>query len=383
MLNPDEKSTQEISALTQALSYNQANGISIDPNDKKYVNEDGSINTALFEKDKVEYLKNTRISAHNIIVTRMLLGLVLPFSVQTKNTKDLPEYLLDSGIVSMQESFYEVLDQIKSKYPDASDHYEMALATWMGENPGKIAYLVSKKSKEIQPIVNYSREMQNWTISNQSAVDAYGAGALLFAPNSGEFDPGVWQWATAAGIAKNTDIDEYYGKVSMQQYINQYYELSDQEAEELRVIPFSYVAARREVVEKYKQQRKIMNISVPGLENYIKSGVDNTEAFEFVNNAFNYATSDGAAIDPMVKESIITAYNLYNDFIAKADRINASGAANGAELKRAEKEKVTEALKELYLQDPTGAVEQYYNYGLKKLINAKSKDASAGINRNE
>ena len=383
MLNPDEKSTQEISALTQALSYNQANGISIDPNDKKYINEDGSINTALFEKDKVEYLKNTRISAHNIIVTRMLLGLVLPFSVQTKNTKDLPEYLLDSGIVSMQESFYEVLDQIKSKYPDASDHYEMALATWMGENPGKIAYLVSKKSKEIQPILNYSREMQNWTISNQAAVDAYGAGALLFAPSSGEFDPGVWQWATAAGIAKNTDIDEYYGKVSMQQYINQYYELSDKEAEELRVIPFSYVAARREIVEKYKQQRKIMNISVPGLENYIKSGVDNTEAFEFVNNAFNYATSDGAAIDPMVKESIITAYNLYNDFISKADRINASGAANGAELKRAEKEKITEALKELYLQDPTGAVEQYYNYGLKKLINAKSKDASAGINRNE
>jgi hypothetical protein len=159
--------------------------------------------------------------------------------------------------------------------------------------------------------------------------------------------------------------------------------LSDKEAEELRVIPFSFVAARREVVEKYKQQRKIMNISVPGLENYIKSGVDNTEAFEFVNNAFNYATSDGAAIDPVVKESIITAYNLYNDFIAKADRINALGAANGAELKRAEKEKVTEALKELYLQDPTGAVEQYYNYGLKKLINAKSKDASAGINRNE
>jgi len=383
MLNIDEKSTQEISAMTQAISYNQANGYSINPKDPKYISKDGSVNQALLAKDQADYLKSIRIGAHNIIVTRALLGLILPFSVQSKSTKDLPEYLLDSGITSMQESFYEVLDQIKNKYPDATDHYEMALATWMGENPGKIAYVVSKKSKEIQPIVNYTREMQNWSISNGAAIEQYGAGALLFAPRVGEFTPGVWQWATAVGIANNTDIEEYYSKVTMQQHVNEYYSLGDKEALELKTIPFNNVPLRREVMAQYDAKKAQLQLSVPGLENYIKSGVDNTDAFDFVNNAYNYAISDSADIPKEVRRNIVLAYNLYIDFIASANFINSLDAANGPDLKRAEKEKTINAIKEIIANDPTRTVEQYFNYGLSKLINAKSKDASAGLGRNE
>ena len=383
MLNIDEKSTQEISAMTQAISYNQANGIGINPKDPKYLLRDGSIDQALLAKDQTEYLKNIRIGAHNIIVTRALLGLILPFSVQTKSTKDLPEYLLDSGITSMQESFYEVLDQIKDKYPDATDHYEMALATWMGKNPGKIAYVVSKKSKEIQPIVNYTREMQNWSISNAASIEQYGAGALLFAPKIGEFTPGVWQWATAVGIANNTNVEEYYNKVTMQQYVNEYYSLGDKEALELEAIPFNNLPLRREVMTQYDDKRAQLQLAVPGLENYIKSGVDNTDAFDFVNNAYNYAISNDSDIPREVRKNIVLAYNLYIDFIASANLINSLDAANGADLKRAEKEKTINAIKKIIASDPTKTVEQYFNYGLSKLINAKSKDASAGLERNK
>jgi hypothetical protein len=383
MLNIDEKSTQEISAMTQAISYNQANGYSINPKDPKYVLPDGSVNQALLAKDQADYLKSIRIGAHNIIVTRALLGLILPFSVQTKSTKDLPEYLLDSGITSMQESFYEVLDQIKSKYPDATDHYEMALATWMGENPGKVAYVVSKKSKEIQPVMNYTKKMQDWAIANGSAIEQYGSGALLFAPRVGEFTPGVWQWATAVGIAKNTDIEEYYSKVTMQQHVNEYYSLSDQEALELKSIPFNNIALRREVMAQYDRKKEQLQLSVPGLENYIKSGVDNTDAFDFVNNAYNYATSSGSNIPKEARENISLAYNLYVNFIASANFIDSLDTPNAADLKRAEKEKTINAIKEIIASDSTKTVEQYFNYGLSKLINARSKDASAGLRRNE
>jgi len=382
MLNVDEQSTQEISALTQAISYNAANNVGINPNDKKYKYPDGSLNEALLNQDKLNYLKDLRISAHNIIVTRALLGMILPFSVQTKNTKDIPEYLLDSGIVSMQESFYEVLDQIKEKYPDANDHYEMALATWTGENPGKVAYLVSKKSKEIQPIVNYSNEMQDWTISNQKAVDEYGAGALLFAPKIGEFSPGVWQWASAAGIAKNVDIDKFYEKVYMQEYVNAYYDLDEQEAAELKATPLHYTAERRALTQKYDQLKKDLKLSVPGLEYYIQNS-DKTEAYNFVNDAYNYINSPDADVSEDVKLNIATAYNLYTNFILTTDYIDSLNAANGTELKRAEKEKTVNAIKELIKSDPTRTIEQYYNYGLKKLINAKTRDANAGIWRNE
>ena len=382
MLNVDEQSTQEISALTQAISYNEANNIKINPDDPKYLYADGTINETLLNEDKVKYLKDLRVSAHNIIATRALLGMILPFSVQTKNTKDLPDYLLDSGITSMQQSFYEVLDQVKNKYPDAIDHYEMALATWMGENPGKIAYVVSKKSKEIQPIVNYSNEMQDWTIANQDSVDQYGAGALLFAPKIGEFSPGVWQWASAAGIAKNTDIDAYYQKVWMQEYVNAYYDLGDQEALELKGIPLHYTAERRALLAQYDEKKKNLKLTVPGLSEYIENS-DKSEAYNFVNNAYNYATSPNADAPESVKQDIATAYNLYSDFIYTANYIDSLNAANGTELKRAEKEKTIKAIQELIKSDPTRTVEQYYNYGLKKLINAKTRDASAGIWRNE
>ena len=382
MLNVDEQSTQEISALSQAISYNEANNIKINPDDPKYLNADNTINETLLNEDKVKYLKDLRISAHNIIVTRALLGMILPFSVQTKNTKDLPDYLLDSGITSMQQSFYEVLDQVKNKYPDANDHYEMTLATWMGENPGKIAYVVSKKSKEIQPIVNFSNEMQNWTIANRDAVDEYGAGALLFAPKIGEFSPGVWQWATAANIAKNTDVDAYYEKVWMQEYVNRYYDLGEQEALELKSIPLHFTAERRSLLTQYDKKKKELKLAVPGLSEYIENS-DKSEAYNFVNNAYNYATSPNADISEDVKQDIVTAYNLYSDFIYTANYIDSLNAANGTDLKRAEKEKTINAIQELIDSDSTRTVEQYYNYGLKKLINAKTRDASAGIWRNE
>ena len=383
MLSTDEKSTQEVSALTQAISYNQANGYGINPKDPKYLLPDGSVDTALFEADKMEYLKNTRISAHNIIVTRALLGMVLPMSVQLKGNKDLPEYMLDSGVVSMQETFYEVLDQVKQKYPDASDPYEMALATWMGNNPGKIAYLVSKKSKEIQPILKFSSQMQDWTIKNQSAVNQYGAGALLFAPSNGEFSPGVWQWATAAGIAQNVDIDAYFNRVIMQEHVNAYYDLNTKEAAELKPLPFSFVAERRAVVDKYKQQRSLIKMQVPGLEEFMASGLDNTSAYEFANNAYNYAMSPDADIPQDIKLKVAQAYDIYSRFMKQAAYIDSLEAANGSDLKRAEKAAAEEAIKDLIRSDNTKTIEQYYNYGLSKLMNAKSRDGRAGINRNE
>ena len=74
---------------------------------------------------------------------------------------------------------------------------------------------------------------------------------------------------------------------------------------------------------------------------------------------------------------------MYTDFIAKANYINSLDAGNAADLKRAEKEKTVNAIKQIIANDPTKTVEQYFNYGLSKLINAKSKDASAGLRRNE
>jgi hypothetical protein len=69
--------------------------------------------------------------------------------------------------------------------------------------------------------------------------------------------------------------------------------------------------------------------------------------------------------------------------MATANNIDAANAANGTEMKRFAKQQTIDAIQELIRSDSTKTIEQYYNYGLKKLINAKTRDASAGIWRNE
>jgi len=383
MLAPDERDQQEVSAYVQAIAYNQANGLGIDPAD--YADDPAGL-----DKAKREYLHDLKISAHNIIVTRALLGMILPVSVQTKDTKDLPTYLKENGVVSMKASFYEVLDEIKLKYPDVESPYELALATWTGENPGKVVYLVSTNQEGIKPIIDYSNEMQDWAISNRDAIDKYGVGALMFAPNSGEFSPGVYKWAESAGIVNRIPedktlskyISDYFDGVTLQAYANAYYDLADKEAEDLRSIPFTDVTLRRSALNAYERKRQEFMLKVPGLDQYIRSGVDNTDAAQFVQSAYNYVNSDGAAVKPEVREKINQAYEIYNNFIKYANQIDSMDPSGASDMKRAQKEKAIDEIQKIIDSDPSKTVEQYFKYGLLKLMTAKSRDAQPGIGRN-
>lgn len=385
MLSPNERDQQEVSAYVQALAYYQANGYGIDPADEKYYN-----NKPALDADKRQYLADVKVAAHNIIVTRALLGMILPMSVQTKDTKDLPTYLKANGVVSMKSSFYELLDQVKLSYPDVEDHYELALATWTGENPGKVVYLVSTNQDGVKPLIKYSNEMQDWAITNKDDVEKYGNGALLFAPNTGEFTPGVYKWAEAAGIVNKIPgdksasqyISDYYQNVMLQEHANRYYDLGEQEEEDIRSIPFSNVDARRSSLNTYDRLKEELMLSVPGLDDFIKQGVDNSSATEFVNSSYNYVNSPGAAVKPEVAQKINEAYEIYNEFIKYADYINTLDPSGAADIKRAQKEKAKEEIQRIIESDSSKTVEQFYKYGLLKLMNAKSRDAQPGIQRN-
>jgi hypothetical protein len=389
ILSPDERSQQEVSSFTQALSYNQANGLGINPEDDKYKNENGTVNEALLDADKRKYIANTKISAHNIQVTRILLGMILPFAVQGKDTKDLPTYLKDIGVINMKASFYEVLDQIKLSYPDVSEPYELALATWMGDNPGKTVYLVSTAQEGVKPLIKYSKEMQNWAITNMSDIETYGAGALMFAPFTGEFNPSVYQWAEASGVVNKIPasqtadkyIADYYEGIMLKEFANRYYAINDKEEADLIGVSFADQDLRRSSMDLYDRERKLLKMAIPGLDNYIRGG-DNTDAFDFVQSAYNYANSPNADIKPDLKIKINKSYTIYNDFINYANQISMLDMGNGPELKRAAKIEAVAEIELIINSDPTKVIYQYYEYGLKKIMNSKSRDANVTLNRN-
>ena len=382
-LNPDEKSQQETSAVTQAVCYNVANGINVpDINDDKYKKANGYPDTDLYNKDKADYLKQIRISAHNITVMRSLLGTILPSTVQLSDTKGLPDYLMSAGLPSLQSSFYDVLDAIKEKHPDVEDPYEMALATWMGDNPGKLVYTLSKKDKEITPIMKYSKQMENWVIGNKQAVDKYGSGALLFAPNTGKFDPGTFNYMRAAGLVSNTDVEAFFDKALMQSAVNKYYDINDLEENTLTNIPFSDIGTRQAVVNMYKSQRNMMLIAVPGLQEYFSSGTSNQDALNFIEDAHTFANVNLSQVNSDVREKINIAYDAYSSFIEYVNNVNSWNASNASELKQAAKNNLMNTIDGLIKSDDTKVLEQYYNYGLKRIINQHVRDTSASVTRN-
>ena len=382
-LNPDEQSQQEVSALTQAISYNVANGINVPKlTDDKYKNIDGSVNSALFNQDKRDYLSQLRISAHNIVVMRGLLGMILPSTVQLSDTKMLPEYLKSNGLPSMQSSFYDVFDAIQQKHPDVQDPYELALTTWMGQNPNKIVYTLSKKNKQIVPIMKYSKQMEDWVVSNKQAVDQYGSGATLFAPQTGQFNPGTFNYMTAAGLTTNEDVKAFFDKALMQSAVNRYYDLNKEEQTGLMSIPFSDVNTRQVLIQAFKDKRTAMETAVPGLKEYISSGTSNKDALDFIENAHSFANEYSGQVDASIKEKINTAYDAYTQFIQYVNDIKSANYPNSKDLEQSAKIGLENQMQALIASDPTKVIEQYYNYGIKKIVNENVRDAPASVNRN-
>lgn len=392
MLSPDERSAEEVSAYTQAIAHAQANGQGINIEDYQTKDSAGNVvvDTERYNKDVTKFLENTRISAHNIIVLRSLLGMILPTTAQLRDTKDLPDYLKDGQSVSMRTSFYDVLDQVKLKYPNVQDPMELALATWQGKNPGKLAYIVSTNAQDIKPVLSYSNQMQDWALKNRNEVAKYGAAALIFAPKSGEFSPNVWQWANAAGINQKIPANEtvgeyinnYFQDVSMKQYVNAYYDLSDQQDAELANVPFTSPEIRRGIVASYESKRKSMKLSVPGLSDYIKNSADNSAEIQFVDNVYQFVSDPSSDIDSESRKKVLEAYQIYQDFVDYSRYVDSVNPDQSPAIKRQEKEKAFNAIKKLASSDSTKAVDQFFSFGLKNLMNRISKTASSSVNRN-
>jgi len=114
----------------------------------------------------------------------------------------------------------------------------------------------------------------------------------------------------------------------------------------------------------------------------LRSGTDNTEAENFVNNAYAFANNPNSDAPKELKQKIIDAYQVYQNFMSVAAQIDTMNMSSPSEVKRLEKEKAIAQIKNIINSDSTKTVEQYFNYGLLKLMTAKSKDATAGIGRN-
>jgi hypothetical protein len=338
VLPVNEKTRQEVTAAQQAIAYNAAAGRFLDANSTN--------------EEKYQYLKNIRISAHNIVAMRAILGLISPVTPTAQESKGVPDYLLDVGITGLRSEFWDIFESIKAKYgDDIQDPYEMALTLFTGKYPGKIAYTVSRDEKQTKVLMAKTTEMRNWAIKNRSLVGAYGEAAYIFAPNSGDFNAGVYNWLNATGLLEDKTLDKYYDDVLVAQDKQKYYDVASWQSEQLG--KETRISERKKIIELATATRQGLLDSNPLLLNAITGGGNEiaTEERMLASVKEMIMNPESGIADGTVMK-MKTAVQAIEDFIQFSNDESVRSLYNATTLKRQYRDRVNKIIFELGNGDP-------------------------------
>jgi len=354
----NEKSRQESTAAMQAIAYNAAFGNPPAP--------DASAS------EKAEYLKNVRISAHNIMVMRSVLGLFSPVAPTVQESKGVPDYLLDVGITGLRPEFYDIVNAVTKKFGgDIEDPYDLAVATFVGQNPNKLIYTVSRDEKQTQVVIQKTKAMKDWYIANENLVKTYGEAAFIFAPHTGEFDSASYAYLEAADFIKNKDLEKYYMDVSVARDKQAYYDIARIEKEQLANTPS--ITARAAIIARATQQRNLMKASNPLLEAAI-TGTGNeiaTEQVMFANLEEMLGNADIPIQDATRSKLLVLTAQIRN-FINIANDPQLRESVNFAEIKRKRKAEIEALIADFIEGDLT--IKEADRAIFKSILNFYSRD---------
>jgi hypothetical protein len=320
-----------------AIAYNASQGRGLDPN--------------ATEAEKYEYLKQIRLSAHNIIVMRSVLGFLSPLAPSMQESIGVPDYLKDVGITGLRPEFYDLVNGVMKTYNgDVQDPYEMALATFVGKNPGKLVYTVARDEKQTNTVIQKTKELKTWAIKNKSMIKTYGEAAFILAPYVGEFDAATYAWLEAAEFIKDKDVEKYLTDVLVSGDKQAYYDIGRLEREALNNT-FS-ISERRALIQRSTNQRAALKASNPLLEAALTAGGNEVASEERMLVSMEEMLSN-IEID-LPKESRMKMLNVTSqvrEFINFSLDSTARQTSNFSALKRERREQIEAMIQDLSIGD--------------------------------
>ena len=334
----DEKSRQEVTAAQQAMAYNASHGLFLNAN-----------STA---QEKLDYLKNLRISAHNVVALRTLLGLIGPVTPTAMEDKGLPDYLKNVGITGLRPEFFDILNGISlTNKGDVIDPYEQALATFMGKYPGKLIYTVSRDEKQTRVVVKNTDGLKNWAIANQDMINKYGESAYIFAPQAGKFNAATYNYVQAAGLIKNKTLEKYYDDLLVAQDKQTYYDIARTEKAQLETISdpqlrTNLIASATAARDALKSGNPLLNPALIGTGNAI-----GTEQI-MLKNVEQIIADPATKIEAATRKRMSVAVKLVRDYITFcSDPALKNAVNNGKDIKMERRIQLEANLNDLSLGD--------------------------------
>lgn len=365
-IQPAEKDRQKHSAGLQAISYLAAFGNGA-PVQKDYIGRENE-----FVKAESEYLKNVRWAASTIVIFRNMMGQISPGQPSLRETTTLPEFLKQAGLTSPNAEFWDIYNSVlKNDSANSNNAWDLALATFVGKNPGRAAFIEPRNNKEYGVFINKTDNVKNWAEKNTRFVDDYKEAAWLFAPKVGEYNPDVYTWMKSFGLVSLPSFENYLDQVRLAVDKSTYFKIKDSADEQLKVT--NDTTLRQLIIADSERARSAMLAANPMLKAEIKGNLDNQGNLDNRLYNLNAAIRDPKA--PISKELRATfrfAIDEINGFVAFANDNDNKDAFDYSGRKESEKARVQAIIDELSKSVPE--IKEASRLILTPLLNTYSRD---------
>ena len=360
---PLEWDRQATTATLQAIAYFQANGYGIEE-------------TAT-EAEKAKYISDVKIAVSNIFVAKTLLGYISPGMPSFKESKDVPNYLKKVGITSFKAEFWDIYNGIlRNAGDDVANHYDLAVATFIGKNPGKIIWTVPRTEKEFKVLINQTNNLKNWSIDNKPFIDKYKEIAYVFSPKAGDYNSDVYNFLEAADLIKLPELEDYLLKLQIAEDKEKYFEIGKELEKQLNKVGFTQ--QRSELMNIAAQQKRLLVNSNPYLEAEINGSINERGAIKIKFKALNDAINDKKSpIDTQTRKAMKLILEEVASFVVIGDDMQLANRYDFSSLKEQKRAEVEEIITAIAKANP--AVAEANRLIFKPLLSSYSREAlSAG-----
>lgn len=337
----DEMNRQETTAAFQAIAYLQAFG-----------GPEVQLPENATDAQKVEYLKTVKIAAHNVLAARAFFGMISPISPTLRESKGVPDYIKATGVTNMRAEFYDILAGISKTEGDfLTDPYELAVATFVGKNPRKIIYTVSRNEKSTKVTIGKTDQMYKWASNNQSFLKTYGEAAYIFGPQTGDYTADSYTWLEAQGLIKLPGLEKYLDSVSIAVAKQAYFDIERDE----RALLANTAApeTRKGIINQATARRNALKAGYPVLRKALETGGFEVSTEKEILSSMEQAIADQTTpISKQVRKNMGTVTSLLREFISFSEDPENRKIWNFTDLKRAKKAQVEQILNDLIKLDP-------------------------------
>lgn len=156
--------------------------------------------------DEIELMDKISQTAMGVLVTRFVLGFMVPASPQLVLDEGISNELRALGVKSLRKGFTQLLE----KYEGDS---EKALAVWYKLNPKLMPFTVSSTESVVGGTPPYTLKALDWFESNKDFAKKHVQASAFLAPAGGEFSYKAYSLMRSLGYIQNKEIDDFFTQV--------------------------------------------------------------------------------------------------------------------------------------------------------------------------